>query len=52
MNNGYTDDELALEGLTEEANTRRGYYGDTFYGSWRLGYIVWFSFMLMSEELC
>ena len=27
---GYVEDELALEGLIEEANTRGGYYDDDY----------------------
>ena len=28
--NGYTEDELAPEGLTEEANAEGGYYDDSY----------------------
>ena len=30
MYDGYTDDELAPEGLTEEANTGGGYYNNVY----------------------
>ena len=30
MYNGYADNELAPEGLTEEANARGGYYDDAY----------------------
>ena len=38
MYNGYSDDEFAPEGFTEEANVVGGYYNDDYiYAGWRLG---------------
>ena len=35
---GYVEDELTPEGVTEEANDGGGYYDDAYiYASWKLG---------------